>query len=853
MIRLFALAVLLLLPLASFAQLTADERKAIGDALYLRNLTTKDLEFVRRSKGSKPVLPSVAEAIDRPLESADALMKLHRLAGEFPSGTLAVALAQLQAPAFSEVKGAGITLPDSVPGALRGPVGELVNAIGAANAEIRAVVAPLSPEEKRMLIDTLPQMAAGKAGQLSFVRGAPSSREVVDSLLAKIDLKRLLAASGTLSAVVEAQIPALRAADPALITRPIQFQVGAVPVEIAGAGADLHTQAVSGLCIDLGGNDSYTGRYGGGALTASVLIDLGGDDDYQVGDLSVGAGLLGIGLAYDLGGHDRFHGKSLCFGAGMAGVGALVKMGGDDDYSSETMSQGFGMLGLGLLIDTQGNDRHRIAGMGEGMGTERGLGWLIDRDGGDTYVSTGAFAQGSGRGGIGLLTDLAGDDTYTGTSGCQAAGEAEGLGSLFDASGRDTYTCDHEGTGFADGGAAYFFDLAGDDIYAARGGACHGAAQSRGVTIFLDREGDDIYAAGAGRPALAYDESVALFLDGAGQDRYTNSPGGAVGGRKGEALGVFIDAGGQDNYADGLVDGSARVDSDGAVAYDVFAFPTGPVQKVPRPGTIPNPGDDAIDQLLLEGASDQLIGIGLPAFRRILDKHLSSANADRMDFLSRLGKAIGEPAKGAVAAKLRDPNECELGRLLQLVSMLSVQAAEDRVAELVKKPEFQRQAVEAAGVLRLSRVVSDIVPLTGSADRDLVLTAILALERIGDQSAIPAARSLLKNPDLPTRRSAMRLLAQFSASAVIAAEELLAEKSERDQRTGIELLGMTGTDDSLLRASKYLSGGSPGLRIQAMIAVQGRCPVSARPMLAELRNDPDPLVRAVAMRIDPGR
>jgi hypothetical protein len=856
--RLLVLTGLILAPLCASAQLSKEERQGIATALYLRNLTPKDLEYVRRSKSTPSPLPAIAEAIDRPLESTDALIRLHRTKGDGLSAYLPTALALLQVPLQSPASDPEVVLPDSVPESLRGPVGRLVVAMAAANGEIGASLATLKPEERRALIDTLPFLAGGAEGKLGFVQNPPVSEALISTLLARVNLKRLLAASLKLAEVVEAEIPNLRATASTPISEPIRFRVGGVPVEITGSGPDLHRETVSGLCIDLGGSDVYAGRYGAGVLASSVLIDLGGNDFYQVGDLSVGAGLLGVGLAYDLGGHDSFRGNSLCLGAGLAGVGALFKDGGDDEYVSRAMSQGFGAYGVGLAVDTRGDDRRRVSTIGEGAGTKGGLGWLDDLGGDDIYAASGPIAEGAGRGGIGLLSDLAGDDGYSGAELCQGAGLEEGLGSLYDEKGRDSHTSDHAAMSFADGGAAYLIDLSGDDIYASRGGACLSTAQGRGVAVLVDREGNDLYASADGRPALATDGGLALFLDTAGTDRYMGVPGGAVRGRRGDSLGLFVDLNGADGYAEGLEDGSARVDAEGGVALDAESTLVGVPTSIvgPAVGSAQDPGAEAIDALVAQGtpeSRDRLVAIGMPAFHRLLDRHLREASDELMSTILRLGRLLGESAKPAIAGKLQSPNDEELRRALQLAVATGLTQAAPRIAELVKRPEVQRDAVEAAGVLRVRQAIGDIAPLAGSDNPEMALTAILALERIGDESSLATAQALLGSPEYPVRRAAMRLLSKFSATATATAERLLADPSERNQRLGIELLGMVGTDDALSRAANRLSGGTAGLRIQAMLAVNGRCPVAFRSTLVALRSDPDPNVRAVAARIDPGR
>jgi len=861
----FAAFVLLSLLVGSaFGQLTPAERQGLSEALYLRNLTLKDLDFVRRDKSGPALMAPVAESLDHPLDGADVVMRLHKANGSTLSGLLANSLAQLQVPLPT---GSAITLPmvpDDVPGPLRDPVGRILGAMQSANDEIRAALAKLTADERQVLLQSLPQLAAGPSVPIVFAKTAPAPAATVDGLMLKVDLPRILAAGQLLSQRVEAELPKLKAAAATPIPTTLAFAVNGIPVELSGNGRDVHQALAGGLCIDLGGDNVYTGRYGAGVEASSVLIDLGGNSTYDVPDLSIGAGLLGVGLAYDMGGESHFRGHALNFGAGIGGIGALMKVAGDDTYSATAMAQGFGDHGIGVLLDTGGSDQYRIAGWGQGSAQEGGVGWLVDRDGNDVYIATGledrsSRAQGYGRNAVGLLTDLAGNDTYLGTSRCQGVGDHFGLGSLYDAAGRDTYTADHAAQGFAsDSGVGFLFDLAGDDMYTVRGGSCQGTAQGRSVAMLFDRDGDDVYASGDGRPGLATDGSAAIFLDANGQDRYFSTPSGSVPGRFGDALGIFVDMAGEDGYTDGLENGQARIEADGAVAYDnaEIGTPSALVNAGPRFGSIPNPGNDAIDALAAQGteaAADRLFGIGAPAYDRLVANHLAKATSPIMTAIVRIGHQIRGLAHPAVTAKLQSKDPVELRRALYLAESFAMTEAGPRIVALVKDPAVQREAIEAAGLLRLKEALPDIVPLATADVSERSLIAALAIERIGDESSIPAAQALVTSTQFPVRQAALRMLAHFVASGTLTAQKLLAESDERLQRIGIELLGRMGTPESLATVGVYLGAKTPGMKIQALTALEGHCPPAFRAAIEALRYDPNPAVRAVAARIDPGR
>lgn len=853
MLRFLPLLLLALSPLGVSAQLLPGERKGIADALYLRNLKPEDLDFARRSRG-EVLPPPVAAMVDQPLIAADGLMRMHQGANRDAADLLSSAISQL-APirppdpdaATPSVDPAPVGKPMRLQATLPAPIVRLAVVMARANAEIAQALAKLTPAERRILIDTLPRLAAPEA-KFGFSRPTTASLRDAEALLARVDLPRLLAAGEILARDVKAQIPNLKVLDPKSVAPGI-YTLDGVTVEIGGMGTDVHSRSNAGLCIDFGGNDRYVGRYGGAAGLASVLIDLGGNDDYDMDDLSLGAGLLGVGLAYDFGGNDRIHTGSLSLGAGVVGVGMFVKEGGDDVYSGGSLSQGYGRSGVGLMLDSGGDDTYRIAGHGQGMGGPQGWGWLVDREGNDVYGASGAYAQGSGDGGIGLLTDLAGDDRYRGDSVCQAAGVRHGLGTLYDASGNDDYLGNRACIGYAsENSAAFLFDGAGRDAYAVRGGACIASAQHQSVAVLIDRSGDDLYASGEGRPGLANDASVAIFIDDAGDDRYSGIPAGSVSGIRGDSIGLFLDLGGPDLYGEGFQDGAARVELEGAVALDLPTTDSGPGLP-PMAGTRPDPGVESLDRLWDQNdasASENLLAIGTPALVRFLDTRLATANPAEMETALRLVRALGPAARPLVVAHLSATDVAELRHTLVLVGVSGALQASPRVAKMLDVPELSVVAAQAAGLLRAREAVPKLLPLAASGDPDQVLAAMLALERIGDTSALGTAQALLTNPQFPVRQSAMRFLARYGASATIAADRLLGDLDERSQRSGIELLGRLGTPDALNRVGKYLTDSRPGLRLQAMLALQAHCPPSFVATILNLKDDPDPGVRAVA-------
>lgn len=841
------------------SNLTEREMKGLVDCLSIRNSSLTDLNFVRRNGEYQTALDLQHLGVDRPLNAFSALWKLHSAA----NGSLAAILGsavRLRSDAFWVPPASpNFVLPKNIPVELGPSVSRIVGMMRVTDDAILSALSGLTRDEKRLLIDSLPSMLAGKDTKFDFVKNPPAGRDQVQTLMGKVDVDRIVLAGATLASVVEEEIPKLNdAAKTAKVPVTIREEILGIPVEISGKGPDVHTSMAGGLCIDLGGTNSYTGRYGAGVGQASILIDLGGSSYYNVPDLSIGAGLLGVGLAFEMGGNCVFHGKSLCFGAGIAGLGALLKVGGNDDYRCEQMGEGFASNGVGLLVDSGGDDQYRISTWGQGAGRNNGIGWLVDQAGNDTYTAFDANVQGYGQGGIGLLTDLTGDDFYVGTRLCQGVGQQGGLGSLFDGQGNNRFTADQEAMGFAsDVGSAYFFSVLGNDFLAVRRGACFGSAQNRSVAFYFNRSGDDVYAAADGRPALASDGSLALFMDVAGQDRYLSTPGGAVPGRHGDSLGLFIDLDSLDEYGEGLDNGQVRTESDGAIAMsgllDDSQLPASPLGKREAE---PFVSTAQVDELAFEGTvavANHLVAIGSPALGSLIERHLDHPSAPVLSAILKLSRLAPAVAKPLILAKLSTGKPDEIKTALYLASTLGIAEARTRILELLRSADFGVEAADAAGILRLESSIPDLLLLTHSKNRSLCYASMLALERLGDAKGIDAASFLVTHPDYNIRQSAIRLLSEFSASADIQADKLLADPDVRNQRIGIELLGRVGSPEALLKVGKYLSSPVSGLKIQAMLAVDGKCPASLRSQLASLRDDSDPLVRMTARRIDPGR
>lgn len=892
---------------ASFAQLTADEKKGLESALYLGNLTLRDLEYARRPFNDKYRLPLVNAAIDKPVEAADALMTIHADAAKAgPAAMVGLArravLGDTAPPPLPAQKalvpGQG-QIPKDFPPELQLVTVALAQAVSDANAAVRAATAKLPTDKQRLLLESLPQWATEEPSiKFEFVSKAQASQKEILEMLDQVDLRMVFEASEKLAKAIDLQLPTLRTlAAKSTWTGFSKFKIGDMTIVVAGVGDDTHRDRDARLVIDLGGNDRYYGRGGAGVGFAALQIDCAGDDFYKLPDVGAGCGLMGIGFAYDLGGYDNFRGKSLAFGCGLAGVGVFYKDGGDDSYQSDALTQGFGEFGIGLLLDSRGSDLYEAKIYGQGSARTAGVGWLVDQKGDDTYRAGGlilnsplfadvhySFAQGYGggyredtggiSGGIGLLTDVSGDDAYVAETYAQAASYWYSLGSLYDAAGMDTYRAYHYAQASAmHMCAAYLFELSGDDSYIDNFGAAHAIGHDYGVAMLFDRAGNDVYAGRDSRPGIGNANGLGIFLDAAGEDRYSGPPGVGNAARGSGSLGVFADLDGPDQYRDGLADGEGASRDGWGVAYDfeskaVQVPPAGdPAQAPPKPGTEQKPDDKTMEELYkkatlwgvgtaqtdVKTATNKLIAIGLPALQWMIERHLATASRLEQRAFVEVANAVGPDGRLAVATKIASDQEDEARVALMISIDANSQEAAPYVPKALKVKGLQRIAARAAGVVGSKESVPDLELLAGSSeDKMAALNAAVSLAQIGDPQSMATGQALLASPELPIRKAGIQLVAK-SADALTVAKTLTTDPDERKARTGVELLAAIGSPEALAAMGPFLTDERPGLRIQALVGLNGRAPNEWKQAMLDRRKDPNAQVRAVAMRIDPGR
>lgn len=881
------------------AQLSEPERQGIRDALSIGNMRESDLDFARRPFSELGRIPLIDEALDHPLAAADRLMALHASAEKSPPSVyLQRIIEQVFEQSLTSLQhDPPLTGLESLPADLRGPILGLVNWINSANNEIKRATAELTPLEKRSLIESLPVWAVEEPKvSFSFVKSKPLAKDEMLRLLAKVDLARIRSASARLmEAVWRASGELLSSKSD--IDETIRIKIGGMPIVIAGRKNDLHADTDAVLTIDLGGDDTYTGRHGAGVGYAGVLIDIDGSDVYRVGDLNVGAAVLGIGIAVDWSGReDTFVGGSLTFGAGLAGVGVQISGGGHDSFRSVALSQGYGQYGIGLLVDGEGNENYDLSLFGQGAARTEGVGWLIDEEGRDEYRAGGlalnsplfatahySFAQGFGMGyredtggiggGVGLLTDLKGDDVYIGETYQQAASYWYAVGSLFDGGGNDTYTGHHYCQSSAmHACAAFLFDMGGDDGYLVKVGAAHAIGHDYGVAVLLDRQGDDIYTSRDSTPGIGNANGLGLFIDGDGTDRYYGPPGKGNGARGTGSLGVFVDLNGSDDYRQGLRDASASTTPTWGVALDrptlVVTSGNDPVseRQRPVPGSLPMPSTEEMALLYAKAVQwgvgtaqqevvaslDALVAIGGPALQWMLDNRLAIADRLHVRAFVHVVRALGDDGSRLVGAKAFRAKDSEMGPLLRIATDAGVSDFGAVLPGLFSKPAIAMQAVVAAGTLKAVATVPHLMSVCRSDDRLLVRAAMVSLEQIADPSSAGTAQAMLLNEDLMTRKAALSLLAKFEAQALSTGDVMTKSPDEFRCRIGLEILGRIGSGEALARVGAFLRDSRPGVRIEAALQLAGRCPQDRVAEFLSLKTDRDSLVRSAASGLEPG-
>lgn len=291
------------------------------------------------------------------------------------------------------------------------------------------------------------------------------------------------------------------------------------------------------VVVNLGGNNTFRGSkagiQGGAVLGVSMIVNTGGNNTYEAQDVAQGSALAGVGIVIDYGPNNRYRGVRRLQGQALGGVGILIGRGGKNDYHAAMWAQGFGgPLGFGLLDNVVGNNHYYCGGMwinsyireqqtpgyegwGQGVGAglravaDGGVGVILD-GGGENVYEFDYLSHGGGYWcGLGFARDFGGNTqrlitrtAYNGGPRTQTSFQRFGcgwgchyaMGFMFDDSGDDVYEGTIMGSGMAwDCSMGVLCDFAGNDRYMATGGATQGTGNQMGLGILFDYRGDDVY------------------------------------------------------------------------------------------------------------------------------------------------------------------------------------------------------------------------------------------------------------------------------------------------------------------------------------------------------------------------
>ena len=197
-----------------------------------------------------------------------------------------------------------------------------------------------------------------------------------------------------------------------------------------------------------------------------LFLDAKGDDkrslfrDKSHAYLGMGAGrglrgalAGGVGVCLDLAGNDNYTGGDLCFGAGEdGGAGIFVDALGDDVYVAHDLSVGAARQGsIAVFQDWAGSDNYRTAAMGLGFAVLNSRAFCFDLGGNDTYQVRGTGLGVVGGEAMAFFWDSKGKDSYLWDRGGKEPVDSRlGLGMFLDTGGaKNTYK--RAGTAFFEG------------------------------------------------------------------------------------------------------------------------------------------------------------------------------------------------------------------------------------------------------------------------------------------------------------------------------------------------------------------------------------------------------------------
>lgn len=611
------------------------------------------------------------------------------------------------------------------------------------------------------------------------------------------------------------------------------------------------------IVIDLGGNDLYYGRMGGGMGGGlghhfSAIIDLKGDDFYssQGIQLTLGAGFLGVGVLIDREGDDTYLSDAYSQGAGLWGIGVLADHRGQDIHRAGFFTQGAGHCGFGYLLDNgDDDDLYFATAYAQGFGGTFGYGLLLDEGGDDVYRCGGeylhqpllphdyrSFSGGFGMGwrpraggGIGVLIDRGvGNDFYDGEVMSFGSSYWYSLGILIDDGGNDRYSLAHYGLGSGIHlSLGAFYDRQGDDQYRSRMGVVGGTPHDLSVGIFVDGGGNDSYGDCDGWGG-SLTNSVGIFIDRGGDDTYFPRKGTSLGrhnwARDFAGIALFIDREGADLYPQyESVGDSSLWNAYWGVGMDLPYKVIGEREApIPEPELTKEDSLRSIEELFKE-ASQWEVGSARASVKRArkalrirpeaprwaIEHHIGTKDGLVLRALEDLLAAFPDTS-GPLLMTYLDENRDRwtLSNAAYLLGVLKWEPAAPRLIELLgleKTEKSHRAFIQALGKICTEESKREIVRFFTHPKERNRLAAIAAAAQTKDILFIPYIIAAMNDSLFTVRSAALRLLTAWGSEMVQPLVKAIEEKEIIDPviaYQGLTLLAKSIKDSTSHKAQR---------------------------------------------------
>jgi len=577
---------------------------------------------------------------------------------------------------------------------------------------------------------------------------------------------------------------------------------------IGGKGDDEYKKDYA-VIIDLGGDDIYRKRVGGGigilSHPFSVLIDLSGNDLYQSNKIfNLGSGLFGVGILIDESGDDTYRTSHYAQGTGIFGTGIIIDKNGDDIYQAGYFAQGSANFGFGILLDFKGNDVYRSYNWAQGMGSVWGYGLLADFSGNDNYYAGGryihhpllpydyrSFAQGFGMGfrpdasgGIGFLYDGEGNDFYNAEVYAQGTSYWYSLGMLYDKKGNDHYLA----TEYAQGAGIHLsvgalIDMEGDDEYFSRLGPGQGEGHDLSVGILIDKQGKDSYTISGGQ-GIGLTNSVGIFIDSDGDDSYltTEDIGQGIGtqARGFGGVGIFLDLGGKDTYP-------RKSPGEDMALWTQGSYGSGiDMKRIEKPKEEEKEEEEDLSKKSIEEvfkqaslwevgeaklkvrkAREELKKRGMEAVKYICENKLDTKSGLEYRAIKELAEAMPDSILPCLFKAIRDEKVRKRANAIFLLGDIKAKSAVDSLIPLLRDKRYNpRWILYALGRIGDKRAVAYIIPYLKDKREPTRIYAASALSRLKDPISIPPLIESLDDKYFTVRSAAENALVSIGDTSI---------------------------------------------------------------------------------------